>query len=99
MQGFGGRRLRIVHDSRYKYLTDVLASFNEARLTPLDLDRQVLIRHELHLEPRGVVLAYRDPGTGGGPALDDGHTHGLAAGSSAWRVPASSLRTSSWPRS
>jgi len=60
MQGFGGRRLRIVHDSRYKYLTDVLASFNEARLTPLDLDRQVLIRHELHLEPRGVVLAYRD---------------------------------------
>ena len=60
MQGYGGRRLRIVHDSRYKYLTDVSASFNEARLTPLDLDRQVLIRHELHLEPRGSVQAYRD---------------------------------------
>ena len=60
MQGYGGRRLRIVHDSRYRYLTDVFASFNEARLTPLDLDRQVLIRHELHLEPRGTVQAYRD---------------------------------------
>jgi transglutaminase-like putative cysteine protease len=60
MQGYGGRRLRIVHESRYQYLTDVLASFNEVRLTPLDLDRQVLIRHELHLEPRAVVHAYRD---------------------------------------
>lgn len=60
MQGYGGRRLRIVHDSRYKYLSDVFASFNEARLTPLDLDRQVLIRHELHLQPRGIVQAYRD---------------------------------------
>jgi len=60
MQPEGGRRLRIVHDSRYRYLSDVHASFNEARVTPLDLDRQVLIRHELHLQPRGVVQAYRD---------------------------------------
>ncbi len=60
MQGYGGRRLRIVHDSRYNYVSDVFASFNEARLTPLDLDRQVLIRHELHLQPRGSVHAYRD---------------------------------------
>lgn len=60
MQGLGGRRLRIVHESRYAYLSDVHASFNEARLTPLDLERQVLIRHELHLEPRGQVYAYRD---------------------------------------
>jgi transglutaminase-like putative cysteine protease len=60
MQGLGGRRLRIVHESRYAYLSDVYASFNEARLTPLDLERQVLIRHELHLAPRGQVYAYRD---------------------------------------
>ena len=60
MQGLGGRRLRIVHDSRYTYVSDVLASFNEARLTPQDAERQVLIRHELHLEPRGTVHAYRD---------------------------------------
>ena len=57
---YGGRRLRIVHSSGYRYLSDVFASFNEARMTPQDADRQVLIRHELHLEPRGVVQAYRD---------------------------------------
>lgn len=57
---YGGRRLRIVHSSGYQYVTDVLASFNEVRMTPLDIDRQVLIRHDLHLEPRGVVHAYRD---------------------------------------
>jgi transglutaminase-like putative cysteine protease len=60
MQGHGGRRLRIVHESTYTYLSEVHASFNEARMTPLDLDRQVLIRHELHLQPRGAVFAYRD---------------------------------------
>lgn len=60
MQTSAGRRLRIVHGSRYQYLSDVFASFNEVRLTPLDIDRQVLIRHELHLEPRGAVHAYRD---------------------------------------
>lgn len=75
MQGHGGRRLRIVHDSRYKYLSDVFASFNEARLTPLDTDRQVLIRHELHLEPRGVVQAYRDYWGAVVEAFDLHHRH------------------------
>lgn len=60
MQEYGGRRLRITHDTRYRYVSDVNASFNEVRMTPLDEDHQVLIRHELHVAPRGVVHAYRD---------------------------------------
>lgn len=55
-----GRRLRIAHHSGFRYISDVNASFNEVRMTPADTDGQVLIRHELHLAPRGVVHAYRD---------------------------------------
>jgi transglutaminase-like putative cysteine protease len=68
--GYGGRRLRIVHTSAYQYVSDVFASFNEVRMTPLDVDRQVLIRHDLHLEPRGVVHAYRDYWGAGVEAFD-----------------------------
>lgn len=56
----GGRRLRITHDTRYRYAADVAASFNEVRMTPEDVNGQVLIRHELRVSPRGVVHAYQD---------------------------------------
>jgi hypothetical protein len=46
----------------------------------------------------GLVLA-SIPGAGGGLALDDRDTHGLATASSVLRSPASSLRISCWPRS
>lgn len=55
-----GRRLRIAHHSGYRYVSDVAASFNEVRMTPAESDGQVLIRHDLHVTPRGVVHAYRD---------------------------------------
>jgi transglutaminase-like putative cysteine protease len=55
-----GRRLRITHRSGYRYVTDVHASFNEVRMTPAEVGGQLLINHELQIEPRGVVYAYED---------------------------------------
>jgi len=55
-----GRRLKITHRSGYRYVTDVHASFNEVRMTPAEVGGQVLLNHELQIEPRGVVYAYED---------------------------------------
>ncbi len=55
-----GRRLRIQHRTGYRYASDVVSSFNEVRMTPLDDDGQVLIAHELRVEPRAAVLVYTD---------------------------------------
>ncbi len=55
-----GRRLRIVHRSGYRYVTDVVASFNEVRMTPAEVGGQILLSHELAIEPRGVVHTYED---------------------------------------
>lgn len=55
-----GRRLRIQHRTGYRYASPVVSSFNEVRMTPLDDDGQVLIAHELRVEPRAAVLVYTD---------------------------------------
>lgn len=55
-----GRRLRITHRSGYRYVTDVHASFNEVRMTPAEVGGQLLLNHELQIDPRGVVYAYQD---------------------------------------
>lgn len=55
-----GRRLRIQHRTGYRYASSVVSSFNEVRMTPLDDDGQVLIAHELRVEPRAAVLVYTD---------------------------------------
>lgn len=55
-----GRRLRIQHRTGYRYASPVVSSFNEVRMTPMDDDGQVLISHELRVEPRAAVLVYTD---------------------------------------
>lgn len=55
-----GRRLRIRHRTGYRYGAPVVSTFNEVRMTPLDHDGQVLISHELRVEPRAAVLVYTD---------------------------------------
>lgn len=55
-----GRKLKITHRSGYRYVTDVHASFNEVRMTPAETGGQVVLSHELSVEPRGVVFAYED---------------------------------------
>jgi transglutaminase-like putative cysteine protease len=54
------RRLRIVHHSGYRYGDTVTASFNEARMTPLTGDGQLLIDHSLSVDPSAAVLRYVD---------------------------------------
>ena len=54
------RRLRIVHHSGYNYADTVTASFNEARMTPLTGDGQLLIDHSLSVDPNAAVLRYVD---------------------------------------
>jgi transglutaminase-like putative cysteine protease len=55
-----GRRLRIQHRTGYRYASPVVSSFNEVRMTPMDDDGQMLISHELRVEPRAAVLVYTD---------------------------------------
>lgn len=55
-----GRRLRIQHRTGYRYASPVVSSFNEVRMTPQDSEGQVLISHELRVEPRAAVLVYTD---------------------------------------
>jgi transglutaminase-like putative cysteine protease len=55
-----GRRLRISHRTGYRYATLVDASFNEVRMTPMDGEGQVLIGHDLTVEPLSTIQVYTD---------------------------------------
>jgi len=54
------RRLQITHQTGYKYADVVDASFNEVRMTPLSLDGQILINHNIEIQPRGAIQRYVD---------------------------------------
>jgi transglutaminase-like putative cysteine protease len=54
------RRLRIVHRTGYRYTHPVIASFNEARMTPADGGGQWLISHRLTVSPAAAVMHYTD---------------------------------------
>jgi transglutaminase-like putative cysteine protease len=54
------RRYRIEHVSRYKYDRSVSASFNEARLTPLQTNWQILIESTIAIEPMTWSYRYTD---------------------------------------
>jgi transglutaminase-like putative cysteine protease len=55
-----GRRLRISHHTGYQYAASVEASFNEVRMSPLNGDGQVLLSHELRIEPYASIQTYTD---------------------------------------
>ena len=55
-----GRRLRISHHTGYQYAASVEASFNEVRMTPLSESGQVLLNHELRIEPFAAIQTYTD---------------------------------------
>jgi len=52
-------RLSVEHVTTYEYEGDVLASYNEARLTPAR-DRQLVLDHRVHVLPRAHVSRYVD---------------------------------------
>ena len=54
------QRLSVTHTTRLTYQGDVVASFNEARMTPLSTSGQLMLRHELSVTPQARVQRYTD---------------------------------------
>lgn len=53
-------RVRVDHRTGLRYSSPVSVSFNEARMTPADDNGQLLIHHELEVEPSARVQQYVD---------------------------------------
>ncbi len=54
------QRLSVTHTTRLTYQGEVVASFNEARMTPLSLSGQLTLRHELTVSPQARIQRYTD---------------------------------------
>lgn len=54
------QRLNVTHTTRLTYQGDVVASFNEARMTPLSASGQLLLRHDLTVTPTARLQRYTD---------------------------------------
>lgn len=54
------QRLSVVHTTRLTYRGEVLASFNEARMTPVTSRGQLMLRHELSVSPTARIHRYTD---------------------------------------
>jgi transglutaminase-like putative cysteine protease len=52
--------LRIDHRTGYRYRSEVLASYNEARMTPLTTDRQMTVDCRVEVEPAARIFRYLD---------------------------------------
>jgi transglutaminase-like putative cysteine protease len=52
--------IRVEHHSSYQYESEVVSSYNEARMTPLTTDRQVTVDSRLEVEPRVRSFRYLD---------------------------------------
>ena len=52
--------LRIEHRSAYRYRDEVHASYNEARLTPLTTDRQMVVEARVEVDPPARSYRYLD---------------------------------------
>jgi transglutaminase-like putative cysteine protease len=53
-------RLRVQHRTGYRYAGDVVASYNEARMTPLSGDRQTTLDARLDVTPMARLFRYTD---------------------------------------
>lgn len=54
------QRLSVVHSTHMAYRGEVLASFNEARMTPMSTSGQLMLRHELTVSPMARLQRYTD---------------------------------------
>ena len=52
--------IRVEHHSSYRYDSEVVSSYNEARMTPLTTDRQLTVDSRLEVEPRVRSFRYLD---------------------------------------
>lgn len=53
-------RLRVTHSTSFKYDSEVLASFNEARMTPRNTHNQLLVHHSMTVIPAPTIFTYVD---------------------------------------
>ena len=53
-------RLEVVHHTTYVYESEVHASFNELRMTPVTDEHQILIQHRTSVGPTAPIFTYRD---------------------------------------
>ena len=54
------QRLSVTHSTSLAYAGEVLASFNEARMTPLSTSGQLMLRHDLSVTPMARLHRYTD---------------------------------------
>jgi transglutaminase-like putative cysteine protease len=53
-------RIRVTHSTHFQYDSEVLASFNEARMTPLNTQDQLLVHHSMTVIPAPTLFSYKD---------------------------------------
>ncbi|WP_029150495.1 transglutaminase family protein [Microbacterium indicum] len=54
------KRLRIEHETGFRYPSDVTASYNEVRMTPVTTERQLVMTTSLDIAPHTAVSTYVD---------------------------------------
>ena len=53
-------RMRVRHTTTYQYAAEVHASYNEARISPLDTPNQFTLEHRVEVHPAANLFRYRD---------------------------------------
>ena len=53
-------RMRVRHTTTYEYSRPVQASYNEARISPLDTPNQFTLEHRVEVHPAANLFRYRD---------------------------------------
>jgi transglutaminase-like putative cysteine protease len=53
-------RLEVVHSTHFQYESEVIASFNEARMSPASIDMQYLLKHQFSVIPTASIYEYSD---------------------------------------
>jgi transglutaminase-like putative cysteine protease len=53
-------RMRVRHTTTYQYSAEVHASYNEARISPLDTPNQFTLEHRVEVHPAANLFRYRD---------------------------------------
>jgi transglutaminase-like putative cysteine protease len=68
-------RIRVNHTTRYQYSGVVHASYNEARISPLDTASQFTLEHRVEVHPAANLFRYRDYWGSRVHAFDLHHAH------------------------
>jgi transglutaminase-like putative cysteine protease len=68
-------RLKVRHSTTFGYVSDVLSSYNEARISPLDTAHQFTIEHRVDVSPAANLYRYRDYWGSRVHAFDLHHPH------------------------